>query len=101
MMKRQEAKDEKAGNKRRKGRKQKTKRQETKDEKAGNKRRKDRRQKTERQETKDEKAESTCHYSPLTAPKSCNGKATLPLSDAKTTLSLLHAQLVEVATAVA
>lgn len=92
--KKQEAKDEKAGDKRRKGRKQKTKRQETKGEKIGDKRRKGRRQKTKRQSL-------PCHYSPLTTPKSCNGKATLPLSDAKTTLSLLHAQLVEVATAVA
>ena len=64
-MKRQEAKDEKTGSKRRKGRKQKTKRQETKDEKAGNKRRKDRRQKTKRQETKDEKAESAMPLQPF------------------------------------
>ena len=65
MMKRQEAKDEKAGNKRRKGRRQKTKRQETKDEKAGNKRRKGRKQKTKRQEAKDKKAESAMPLQPF------------------------------------
>ena len=72
----------------------KEKKQETKDEKAGDKRRKDRKQKIKRQSL-------PCHYSHLTTTKSCNGKATLPLSDAKTTLSLLHPQLIEVATAVA
>ena len=41
------------------------KRQETKDEKAGNKRRKGRRQKTKRQETKDEKAESAMPLQPF------------------------------------